>query len=221
MARLKGAKMGSDDRSRRLRDEVFAAVAHDLQNQVIAVRMLANLLAAGDGDLRSAKVTDGIRRSADRMSHLLKNLIDAGRMDAGTLSLALTPLAPAELVSEAAAARRQVAAGANVELRLNVAPDLPAIWADRDRLMRALDELLGEAIAFAGPDGRVTLDASAGGAGVAFEITHTGSRCDNLSHLFEVARGLIEAHGGSVRVDGSRVSFAVPAASEAAALQPF
>jgi signal transduction histidine kinase len=126
-----------------------------------------------------------------------------------------------------------------VDLHLDVRPDLPAAWADRDRLLQVFENLIGNAVKFTPAGGDVTVGAAPRGDEVLFWVCDSGSGIDaeDLPHVFDrfwqsssarrhgaglglaIVKGLVEAHGGRVWADsapgrGSTFFFTIPAASE-------
>jgi signal transduction histidine kinase len=192
-------------------DEILGAVAHDLRNQIVAIQMMADRLAANDPD--SPQLIEGIRRSAGQMQVILKNLLDARRIVSGSLELALAPLDLVELLHAVIGDR---------DIELECVGELPVIRGDRDRLLRAFGELISHAIDHAGPGARITLFASAAVDGIrvqislpAGELEHDGSAPGLTRGLgLAISRALIEAHRGEFRHEsverGTTLSVVLP-----------
>jgi signal transduction histidine kinase len=126
-------------RATQTRDDVLGIVAHDLRNPLNTILMQATLLARrAEGD-RSEKAAETIQRAVHRMNRLIQDLLDVTRMEAGRLSVEAARVPPTRLVSDSVEAQRTLAASASLELRLDVAPNLPEVWADRDRLLQVFE----------------------------------------------------------------------------------
>jgi signal transduction histidine kinase len=179
---------------------------------------------------------DEIDDAVNRMDSLIQDLIDVTRMEAGhNLSLGLERTKGATLISDTLKGQTPLASAAALELRLDAVPDVPDIWADRQRLLRVFENLIGNAIKFTKPGGKITLAAAPREDAVLFSVADTGSgiTSDHLPHLFDrfwrapqdkrpgaglglaIAKGIVEAHGGRIWVQstpgqGSTFFFTIP-----------
>jgi signal transduction histidine kinase len=216
-----------------------ADIAHDLRTPLTVI---AGYLEA----LRDRVLTPTPERFAtlhDETQGLLRLVEDLHTLslaDAGELSLALQPLAPAQSLERVAATYQDAATHQGVTLTVAAAPDLPAICADPERLARVLGNLVSNALRHTPAGGQVTLSARPAPAGVALVVADTGSGIapEHLSNIFErfyradparsaddggaglglaIARSLVEAHGGTISVDshvgtGTTVTVTLPTA---------
>jgi PAS domain S-box-containing protein len=223
-------------RAIRARDEVLGIVAHDLRNPLGVISMhaaiLPRVLEPKDAARKAAQT---IERSAGRMKRLIEDLLDVTRMEAGRLTIEQDRVSPRELVAETAESQRALAASRALELRVDVASEVPDVWADRDRLVQVLENLVGNAIKFTERGGRVMIGAAPRDRDVLFWVADTGAgiAADDVPHLFDrfwqarragrkgaglglpIVKGIVEAHGGRVWVDstpgrGSTFYFAIP-----------
>lgn len=229
-------------RALQARDDVLGVVAHDLRNPLGAIRMqaahLQRLAPAADPRLRKAVVA--IERAAARMNRLIQDLLDVARVEAGRLSVERTRVAAAPLVSDSVECQRALASAASIELRADVPEELPEVWADRDRLLQVFENLVGNALAFTGAGGSVTVGVAPRDGDVQFWVADTGCgiAAEDLPHVFDrfwqarrpgrrgaglglaIVKGIVEAHGGRVWVEsapgrGSTFRFTIPAAPRA------
>lgn len=218
------------------REEVLAMVAHDVRNPLNAILMATELLRRGAED-RARRPVDTIRRSAARIECMIQDLLNVARMEAGRLTLEANRVPAAQMVSESVEAQKTLAAHASLVVRLDLAPDLPDVWADRDRLLQILENLIGNAIKFTDEGGTITVGAAPRDGQVLFSVADTGAGipAKNLPHVFDrfwqagdgerggaglglaIVKGLVEAHGGHIWVEstlgrGTTFYFTVPAA---------
>jgi signal transduction histidine kinase len=224
-------------RATRARDEMLGVVAHDLRNPLNTIVMGAStileLLPETSPLLRNhAQI---VRRAADRMNRLIQDLLDVKRVEAGRLVVDPRPVTVALLVDEALEMLRPLAAAASLELLTDVAPDLPRVRADSGRMLQVFSNLVGNAIKFTPPGGRITIGVTRIDPEVRLEIADTGPGipAEQLPHVFgqfwqghrgdrrgiglglAIAKGIVEAHGGRIWVEsqigeGSRFYFTLP-----------
>jgi PAS domain S-box-containing protein len=207
------------------RDEVLSVVSHDLGNPLsairVAARVLDRLLEADQLEPARAQVA-AIREAGGQMERLIRDLLEVRRIESGRLRLVCRPEEVHELVDRAARSQKGLAAEQQVTIERVLADDLPAvIRVDADRVHQIFANFIGNALKFTPPGGTVTVGAEPSGDGVRFWVRDTGPglSTDELPHVFDrywqaeqqgshgvglglsIARGLTEAHGGSVRVE--------------------
>jgi PAS domain S-box-containing protein len=226
-------------RAIRSRDELLGIVAHDLRNPLSSIVMQASRLRrrGPEPERRSLRPLEAIERAASRMRRLIQDLLDVTMLEAGRLSIERGRLAVEQLVSDVVEAQRALASAAALELRLDLAQDVPDVLADRDRLLQVFENLVGNALRLTGPGGRITIGAAPRGAEVLFRIADTGPGIppEDAPHLFDrfwrgrkagnrgaglglpIVKGIVEAHGGHVWFEsapgrGATFFFTIPAA---------
>jgi PAS domain S-box-containing protein len=208
-------------RATRARDEVLGIVSHDLRNPISAVGMCAAALSAGPPAEEVARIADVIRGSATWMQSIIRDLLDVTAIEAGGLSVRPEPTPPAVIVETLHAMHAPEAAERGVHLATRVAPEATLVEADADRVVQPVGNLLGNAIKFTPPGGRVALAVAPCGEGeVAFHVSDSGPgiAADDIPRLFDrfwqarttrrggaglglaIARGIAEAHGGRIEV---------------------
>ncbi|HXU01910.1 MAG TPA: ATP-binding protein [Polyangia bacterium] len=227
----------------RLRDDVLNVVAHDLRNPLGAILLQVGALRRVLGRAgRPAKPAEVIGRAATRMNHLIQDLLDVARMEGGRLSIDAAPISARDAVADAAAAQESLAAAAALELRVEIGSELPLIRADRQRVLQIFENLIGNAIKFTSPGGRIMVGAAARAGDALFWVADTGMgiAADDIPHVFErlwqakstgrhgaglglpIVKGIVEAHGGRIWVEselgrGTTVFFTIPGAAAAGA----
>lgn len=226
-------------RATQARDNVLGIVAHDLRNPLSTILMQARLLRplGVESSWRGRRdPAHAIERAALRMNNLIEDLLEVTRAEAGQLSSQPGPLPAAQVLADAVEAQAALAAAASIELRLDLPSEVPAVWADRHRLLQILENLLGNALKFTKHEGVITVGAKPHEREVLFWVRDTGSgiACDELPHLFDrfwqgrrarggaglglpIVKGIVEGHGGRIWVEstpgqGSTFFFTLPRA---------
>jgi signal transduction histidine kinase len=224
-----------------LTNEVLAVVSHDLRNPLSTVHA-GTLLLADESQTREqrAEVVQIIRRSLERMDRLVRDLVEVSALDGGRgLRVDPRPHDLGPLMEEARRAQSAQAERAGLRLELDV-PVHALVLADGDRVVQILGNLLGNAIKFTPRGGRVRLAARASGTGMEVSVDDDGSglTAEEAEHVFDpfwqaertarlgtglglkIAKALVEAHGGRIRVEsrpgaGTTFAFTLQAAEAA------
>jgi signal transduction histidine kinase len=224
------------------RIERLGEVAHELRTPVAILEgYLEGLL---DGMVPPAPETWAmLHDEAGRLHRLIEELQHLARVEAHQIPPDLTPVNPVEVVHAALDPLRLHFAEKGLTVVTNVAPNLPAVWADRDHAIQILSNLLTNALLYTPISGQVTLTLSRppGGKEVLFQVTDTGIgiEAEHIPHLFErffrvdptgsqrgsgiglpVARALVAALGGRIWAEspglgrGSTFYFTLPVAQK-------
>jgi PAS domain S-box-containing protein len=208
-------------RALRARDEVLAVVSHDLRNPLSTIELSAgSLLRMSHGDEEAIL---RIKRAGERMSVLIRDLLDASAIDAGRLRIEPGEHVIGPLVSEALDLFRPLADEKCVALSAEVAAPSERVVCDRNRIVQVFSNLLGNALKFTSGGGSVTVNVVRDDQSVRFAVTDTGCGIseDQLAHVFDrywqgrgaglgvglglaIAKGIVEAHRGAIHVESTR-----------------
>jgi PAS domain S-box-containing protein len=138
------------------RDDMLAIVAHDLRNPLAAIVAFAAVLQK---TASNREIGDDIAHAAGRMNHLIGALVDVTLLETGTFAIRQECVPTHNVLSEVLDSQAPLASSASLTLRLDAEPDLPDLWADRDRLLQVFENLLGNAVKFTKPCGQIALGA--------------------------------------------------------------
>ena len=222
----------------RARDEVLAVVSHDLRNPISTIAAAAELLSdVSMPPERQGENLEIIGRAAHRANRLIQDLLDVATIEAGRLSVRTKRVDLVELVEEVGSQMRLGADLEGVDLSVRVPAELPAVEADRDRILQVMSNLIGNGLKFTPSGGQVTVAAERAPGGVSVTVSDTGPGIEPEmeQHLFDrfwrghganlrgaglglaIVKGILEAHGTGVDVEtevgrGSAFSFTLPTA---------
>lgn len=230
------------------REEILAIVSHDLRTPLSTLRAATDLIErelrrSPPNDEHLAKHVATLRRSAIRMERLVDDLLDLASIDAGALALKVHPCDVQALLHEAMDAAAGEAAQEGIDLFVDADSGLPPVPCDKDRILQVLGNLTANAIRFTGSGGYIRLSARKTETGIEVAVTDTGSGMnrETLDHIFDrqwqttrggrdghglgvsIAKGIVDAHGGSMTVAseadrGSTFTFSLPLTRPATAL---
>jgi len=208
----------------RAREEILAIVSHDLRNPLASIDLGA-VMALESGDLgpKARKPVETIRRSAMRMEHLLRDLLDATSAQAGRFTLDKTPERTSEILASVSEAHEELANRSGISLVVESPHDDAKLCVDRPRLMQAFGNLIGNAMKFCGRGDVVTIRAGLDQSMMRFTVSDTGPgiSADEQPHIFEpywsakrhaskgtglglyICKAIVEAHGGEISVEST------------------
>ena len=229
----------------RMRAEFLGMVSHELRAPLTSIKGSAATVLRASRIFGPAEVAQFFRiidEQADRMDNLIGDLLDAGRIETGTLSVAPEPSDVAVLVDQARGTF--VSGGGRHTVRIDLPPGLPRVMADRQRLVQVLNNLLANAARHSPESAPIRIAAEREGLHVAVSVADEGRGIapDQLGQLFRkyttagdrkgglgsglglaICKGLVEAQGGRIRAEsggvglGARFTFTIPVAAESGA----
>lgn len=210
----------------RHKDEFLAVLAHELRNPLAPVRNAIEILKhAEDSNHVMVEAREIISRQVTHMSRLIDDLLDVARIARGKVQLRNEHYDVAEIARQTAEDYRATLDAANVTLQVNVDQALP-IYGDRTRLAQVIGNLLHNAAKFTPAGGCVSVSTAKNSDGRTMSVVvgddGIGLTSDVITKLFEpfsqaqqgadrsngglglglaLAKGIVELHGGSIRVE--------------------
>lgn len=221
-----------------MRRELIGNVAHELRTPLTNIKGYMEGLI--DGVLPPEPETyQLVYREADRLQRLVSDLQELSRVEAGAFELHLSRVSVAALIEQTAARLRPQFEEKEVELQINISPELPPVQVDEDRIGQVLLNLVGNALQYTPAQGVVTITAKPHDReiNVVIQDSGIGIPAEHLTYLFDrfyrvdksrsragggsgigltIARHLIEAHGGQIWAtstgwgQGSTFGFSIP-----------
>jgi two-component system sensor histidine kinase KdpD len=227
-------------RSEELKSVLIDALAHDLKTPLTAIEAAADILLSPSGASASQRydLLQVVREETQRLKRLVGEAIHLSRIDAKKLKLEYESVHVRELIEaalESLGERRSTH-----QIRTELPPDLPPVFADRELILQSLKQLLDNAIKYSPARSVVLISAGEANGSVSISVRDQGQGLTELeqTRVFDkfyrgrydgssiqgtgmglaIAREIAEAHGGSIGVEseigkGSRFTITLRAAA--------
>ena len=204
-----------------MRRRLIGDVSHELRTPLTAIK--GSMEGLIDGVLPATAETYGqIHAEADRLNRLVDDLQELSRVEARAYQLNIQPADISQLVQTVIKRISPQAESRHISLESNLAPDLPRVLADEDRVVQILTNLTGNALQYTPEDGKVTIAAKRMEDNIQVSVRDTGIGIphEHLPHIFDrfyrvdksrsrragggsgigltIARALVEAQGGRI-----------------------
>jgi signal transduction histidine kinase len=232
--------------SQRREREFLASVSHELRTPITAIRGYAEAIEDGavKDEAGRAEAVGVIRSEADRLEHMVQDVMDLARVGSAEFHLEVRPVDLAETLGEAITAHQNEASDAEVNLVADL-PEQLAIESDPHRIRQVVSNLVQNALRVTSSGGTIRVSARAEASAAVIEVSDTGPGIekDDLPHVFErsylwraskgvrpvgtglglaIVRELVGALGGRVTVEsvigqGSTFRIVLPARAPAPA----
>ena len=228
-----------------LKTQFLANISHDLRTPLTAVITHAEILRDGMlGPLNERQLQSirGIIAGGRQLLDQVGEILTYARGAADQLALTSSFFSIADVVAQVTRLNESLLAKKRLEFEVSVPPNLQQLYADREKVTHVLGNLLGNAIHFTPPGGRVWIKAFQQGDELVVEVGDTGIGIAHEHHHFvfeefaqvdasasrqhhgtglglTIARKLVELHRGRIWVEselgrGSRFYFTIPYAEE-------
>ncbi|MBT7191832.1 MAG: HAMP domain-containing histidine kinase [Anaerolineae bacterium] len=221
-----------------MRRQLIGDVAHELRTPLTTIK--GSVEALEDGILPASPETyQIILHEAERLNHLVDDLQELSRVEAGAYELDLQPLQLSSVQSSIQKRFGHQFAEKGVSLESQIPSDLPLVQADEHRIIQVLTNLLANALHYTTKGGEVKLSASQFDSEIQVTIRDngTGIPAEHLENIFTrfyradksrarnaggsgigltITKHLVEAHGGKIWAKsdgegkGSSFIFALP-----------
>lgn len=212
-----------DAESERLRNALLSSVSHDLRTPLAAITGAASSLYENDSLLdpdSRRELARTIAEEGDQLNRLVHNLLDMTRLEGGKVRLRKEPHPLEDLIGSTVIAMERRLKDRVVELR--IPHDLPPVPLDGILIQEVLINLVENALKYTPADSPILISAKAitGAAEIAVEDRGPGIEPAERERVFEkfyrgstqghapgvglglaICRGMVDAHGGSIRIE--------------------
>jgi two-component system sensor histidine kinase KdpD len=210
----------------RVRNTLLASVSHDFRTPLSSILGSATSLIDYGDKLAPAAQKDllgQIKKEAEDLDEMVRNLLAITRIDAGALELRLDWIDLREIAERVVSAARRH--GARQSISIEFPADLPLVRGDAALAEQAITNVVGNAVVHTPAETHVVIGANVAPDSVAISITDNGPgiAADTLPTIFDkfvtgsnagavrgdgsqgtglglaITKGIMEAHGGSVK----------------------
>jgi PAS domain S-box-containing protein len=225
------------------REEILAIVAHDIRGPIstmlLAAEMMERSQRAKNLDSQGVCVIEKYaklsRLAGNRGLKLIQDLLDCGKIESGTFSINKQKCLVNELLQVIPDLFRIEIDAKNLSLITNFSITHGELYCDRDRLVQALSNILGNSVKFTPAGGKIEVTASLteGNLLLAIRDSGPGITKENLQNIFDrfwqvkdtaslgsglglsIAKGIVQAHGGRIWAEseigrGCQISICIP-----------
>lgn len=161
----------------RMKAEFVASVSHELRTPLTSIAGSLGLLSSGAGGPlpdRAGRLVEIAHNNSERLVRLINDILDIEKLDAGKMVFNNTRIDLGEIAAQAITANKAYADRYHVALRLDLPERSTPIWADADRLMQVLANLISNAAKFSSQGGTVGVKVEAGRNTHLVSVTDTG-----------------------------------------------
>ena len=222
-----------------LRTDLLANVSHELRTPLAGIKGYASTLLRKDVKWSAKQQQDFLKiidSETDRLIRLINDILDVSRIDGGALKIRQQQCQVFNIV-DSMKSRLKVLTK-NHKLTIDIPKTLPAVFADEMRIGQVISNLVDNAVKFSPAGSEISITASHNEDKVIINVTDHGEGMTEevMSKLFNrfyqaenvvsgrqkgtglgmvICRGIIESHGGDIRVEsklgaGSKFSFSLP-----------
>ena len=223
-----------------VRRDFISNVSHELRTPLASLKALAETLQEGalEDPPAARRFIIRMETEIDNLTQLVNELLELSRIESGKVPLSFHRIKPCDLLRPATERMSLQVERAGLEFILDCQEELPAVFADPDRITQVLINLIHNAVKFTPPGGKITVSAYRDGDHIVFFVRDTGVGIagKDLTRIFErfykadraragggtglglsIARHMIESHGGVIWAEseeqiGSTFNFTLPVA---------
>jgi protein-histidine pros-kinase len=201
------------ERANQAKDSFLASMSHELRTPLNGIIGFAEFLADGKPGAVNAKqkeYLEDILNSGRHLLHLINDILDIVKIQAGKLELNPENFRLADAIQEARAGVTPLAQNKKIQVRVEIAPGLDVVTLDEQRFKQILYNLLSNALKFTGDAGEVEISAASEGVGsfkLAVRDSGIGIKPEDMARIFKEFEQL--ESGAARRYDGTGLGLAL------------
>ena len=215
----------------KLKDDFVSSVSHELRSPLAAISGYVELLTSRPlediNPEKRQKAFTIIQESTSRLTHFINDILDLAKIKAGRVELRKMPFNLKKAADEIISLFTPVFEKRGLVPYVDVAPDIPVIFIDEDKIRQVMTNLVSNALKFTPTGGKVSIIGRLQGGDVLVTVADTGVGIpkESLQDVFDrfkqvggqngktagvpkgtglglaIAKGIVEAHGGKIWVE--------------------
>jgi two-component system sensor histidine kinase KdpD len=212
--------------SGKLQTALLNSISHDLRTPLVSIiGVLSSLTESGItlDDESKYKLLEVARGEAERLNHLITNLLDITRLESGVVKLSRQPVELQDIINTTLELLGNRTDGHPIDV--NLPDNLPFVFVDNDLIVHVFFNILDNAIKYSAPglpieiearqlDSEIEVSVADYGAGIpaqdlkrVFDKFYRVERPESVSGTglgLSIAKGIVEAHGGRIFAENRR-----------------
>lgn len=178
------------EETEKMKNEFISSVSHELRTPLTSIITLAQIaLESGGADAEERRSWEEVRKSSSVLLGMINDMLDIARSDAGAMAVSMELMDLGDIVASAQGTIGPLAVGARVTLTTTVAPDVPLVSGDYEKMLRILENLGSNAVKFTPAGGTVAIAAvreeATGDVLVTVSDNGIGIAPENQERIFE------------------------------------
>lgn len=168
--------------------DLIAEFVHELRTPLASLSTATYLLLRPEMSReQSDQIVNNIHNETLRLNSLASSFLDLARLESGRVQFRKTRFSSADLIYEARDVMMSKAQESDIQIRVDIPPDMPLLEADRDKIKQILLNLISNAIKYNRPNGSVILqgDFTEDEISITVQDTGLGIPEDSIPHLFQ------------------------------------
>lgn len=185
-----------------MKSDFVSSVTHELRSPLISLRMFIDMFLKGTAGALTEKQTEYLntmKKSSERLSRFINDLLDVARIERGKLDVNMQPTDLNPVMQDIIELFQPQFEQKKIQLILKLADNMPKVSADGDKTRQVITNLLSNAVKFTPDNGKITLEAklseTSGYAEVSVSDTGIGipnDQLDKIFNKFEQVKGIRE-----------------------------
>ncbi|HYA11876.1 MAG TPA: ATP-binding protein [Thermodesulfovibrionales bacterium] len=210
-----------------IKSEFVAVASHELRTPLATIKNAIQLLLqrkTGDINENQEKFLSLAEKNINRLTNILNSLLDLSKIESGRMELNFEEVNLRDSLEFIVSSFKPQVDGKSIQIEMEVEKDLPSVYADREKIIQVMMNLVGNAIKFTPQGGMISISAkpyNEDGNMVAVSVRDSGIGIpeDQLEKVFEkfhqveeslrrstggtglglaITKGLVEAHQGKI-----------------------